>query len=180
MHRTHSTDWSDPRAFTAAYQQYVPGLRRFVATIIVDRHLAEDVAHEAFLELWQHPNRYDPERADLQSWLRTVAHRRAIDRIRSLEASRNREVRIGIRDHHGVDHGSDQWDALFIRTTLRTALAELSDKQRDAVILRYLGEQNTSEVAGQLGVTVGTAKTRVRDGLIALRAHLLADIASAA
>jgi len=180
MHHAICTDWSDPRAFTAAYQQYAPELRRFVARIIVDRHLAEDVVNEAFLELWQHPTRYDPERADLQSWLRTVSHRRAIDRIRSLEASRKREARIGIRDHHDSDHGSDQRDALFVRTTLRAALAELSDKQRDAVVLRYLGERNTSEVAGELGVTVGTAKTRVRDGLIALRAHLPTDVSSAA
>lgn len=180
MQHASCTDWSDPRAFTIAYQQLAPGLRRFVGRIIVDKHLAEDVANEAFLELWQHPTRYDPERVDLQSWLRTVAHRRAIDRIRSLEASRKRDTRIGIRDYHDVDHTGDQWDALFVRTTLHAALAELSDKQRDAVVLRYLGERNTSELAGELGVTIGTAKTRVRSGLIALRAHLQADITPAA
>ncbi|MCS6549358.1 sigma-70 family RNA polymerase sigma factor [Curtobacterium flaccumfaciens pv. flaccumfaciens] len=173
MCRTHSADQTEPAAFIAAYQQHAPGLRRFVGTVIVDRHLAEDVVHEAFLEFWQHPDRYDPDRADLQSWLRTVAHRRAIDRIRSLEALRKRELRIGTRDHHSVDHNDDQRDALFLRPTLRIALADLSDKQRDAVVLRYFGERSTAEVASQLGITVGTAKTRVRDGLSALRAHRL-------
>ena len=107
-----------------------------MATIIIDRHLTEDVVHEAFLDLWQHPDRYNPNRADLQSWLRTLAHRRAIDRIRSLEASRNRNLRIGIRDHYSTDHTSDQFDALFTRGRLRAALAALTDKQRDAILLR--------------------------------------------
>ncbi|WNY35341.1 sigma-70 family RNA polymerase sigma factor [Curtobacterium flaccumfaciens] len=91
----------------------------------------------------------------MQSWLRTVAHRRAIDRIRSLEALRKRELRIGTRDHHSVDRDDDQRDALFLRPTLRIALADLSDKQRDAVVLRYFGERSTAEVASQLGITVG-------------------------
>jgi len=173
MCRPHSADWTEPTAFTAAYQQHAPGLRRFVVTIIVDRHLAEDVVHEAFLELWQHPTRYDPARGNLPSWLRTVAHRRAIDRIRSLEALRKRELRIGTRDHHGVGHSDDQRDAVFLRPALRIALADLSDKQRDAVVLRYFGDRSTAEVASQLGITVGTVKTRLRDGLSALRAHRL-------
>lgn len=165
--------------FTAVYRQYAAGLRGFVATIIIDRHLAEDVVHEAFLELWQHPDRYDPNRADLQSWLRTIAHRRAIDRIRSLEASRSRDLRVGARDHHSVDHSTDRWDMLFIRSRLRDALAGLTQKQRDAVLLRYLCEHSAPEVAAVLGTTVGTAKTRVRDGLTALRDHLHADAPAA-
>ena len=165
--------------FTAIYRQYAAGLRGFVATIIIDQHLAEDVVHEAFLELWQHPDRYDPNRADLQSWLRTLARRRAIDRIRSLEAARSRDLRIGARDHLSVDHGTDRWDTLFIRPRLRDALAGLTQKQRDAVLLRYLGEHSAPEVAAVLGTTIGTAKTRVRDGLTALRNHLHADATAA-
>ncbi|TCU43965.1 RNA polymerase sigma-70 factor (ECF subfamily) [Curtobacterium sp. PhB25] len=158
--------------FTAAYRQHASGLRGFVGTIIIDRHLAEDVVHEAFLEWWQHPARYDPTRATLESWLRTIAHRRAIDRIRSREASRRRDFRLGIRDHHSTDHSLDQFDAHFSRARLRGALAELTEKQREAVILRYLGERSTEEVARDLHTTVGTAKTRVRDGLTALRHRL--------
>ena len=173
---------TQPRAldpFTAAYRQYASGLRGFVGTIIIDRHLAEDVVHEAFLEWWQHPARYDPTRATLESWLRTIAHRRAIDRIRSREASRRRDLRLGIRDHHSTDHSLDQFDAHFSRAQLREALSALTDKQRDAVLLRYLGERSTAEVARDLDTTLGTAKTRVRDGLVALRHHLQADPAAA-
>lgn len=172
MHHTHADDQLASTVFTAAYRQHSVGLRRFVGAIILDRDLAEDVVHEAFLELWRHPDRFDPTRADLQSWLRTIAHRRAVDRIRSTQSARDRDVRVGTRDHHDVDRSGDQWDTAFGRPALRAALATLTPKQRDAVVLRYLGEQSTPEVAACLGVSVGTAKTRVRDGLLALRVQL--------
>lgn len=170
--RRPQTSTASAETFTAVYRQYAAGLRGFVGTIIIDRHLAEDVVHEAFLEFWQHPDRHDPDRSDLQSWLRTIAHRRAIDRIRSVEAAHGRDLRIGARDHHSVDHGADQRDALFIRPRLCAALEGLTPKQREAVVLRYLGERSVPEVAAAIETTLGTAKTRVRDGLRALRRDL--------
>lgn len=160
--------------FTRAYRTHAVGLRGFISTIILDPHLAEDVVHEAFIELWQHPDRFDPTRADLQSWLRTIAHRRAIDRIRSLEASRARDLRFGTRDVATSNHDPDQWDTLFSRPLLHAALARLTERQRTAVSLRYLGERTTIELADTLQVSVGTAKTRVRDALLLLRQHLAA------
>jgi RNA polymerase sigma-70 factor (ECF subfamily) len=153
---------------TAAYRDHAVGLRGFVTTIIIDPYLAEDVVHETFLDLWLHPGRWDSARSDLPSWLRTIAHRRAIDRIRSLEAARHRDLRIGIRDY---DSGSqeDGRDALFTRPRLRQALDGLTDKQREAVLLRYLGERTIPEVAQHLGISISTAGTRVRDGILALR-----------
>lgn len=151
----------------AAYRDHAVGLRGFVMTIIVDPHLAEDVVHETFLDLWLQPDRWDPTRSDLLSWLRTIAHRRAIDRIRSLEAARNRDFRIGIRNHV-AGHWDDR-DVLFTRPRLRQALDGLTDKQREAVLLRYLGERTIPEVAQHLGISVSTAGTRVRDGVLSLR-----------
>jgi len=155
----------------AAYRDHAVGLRGFVSTIIIDPHLAEDVVHETFLDLWLHPGQFDPTRADLLSWLRTIARRRAIDRIRSLEAPRHRDLRIGVRDHDSVDHADDR-DALYIRSRLRDALAGLTDKQREPVLLRYLGERTIPEVAQHLGISISTAGTRVRDGVLALRLSL--------
>ncbi|WP_439689792.1 sigma-70 family RNA polymerase sigma factor [Curtobacterium sp. SP.BCp] len=156
----------------AAYRAHAVGLRGFVTTIILDPYLAEDVVHETFLDLWRHPGQWDPARADLLSWLRTIAHRRAIDRIRSIEAARHRDFRVGIRDYDSGAHADDR-DALFIRAQLSAALAGLTDKQREAVLLRYLGERTVPEIAQQLGISTGTAGTRVRDGVLALR-HALA------
>ena len=156
---------------TAAYRSHAVGLREFVSTIIIDPHLAEDVVHETFLHLWLHPGQWDPTRADLLSWLRTIAHRRAIDRIRSLEAARHRDLRIGIRDYIGVVQADDR-DGLFTRGQLSAALAGLTDKQREAVLLRYLGERTIPEVSQHLGISISTAGTRVRDGVLALRQAL--------
>lgn len=157
---------------TTAYRDHAVSLRGFVTTIIIDPHLAEDVVHETFLDLFLHPDRWDPARSDLLSWLRTIAHRRAIDRIRSLEAAHHRDLRIGIRHYDdGGDRGVDR-DALFTRPRLRQALDGLTDKQREAVLLRYLGERTIPEVAQHLGISISTAGTRVRDGVLALHRAL--------
>ena len=162
----------DSTAFDGLYRTLAPGLRRFTRSIIRDDDLAEDVTHDAFIELWERPERFDPAKASLQSWLRTIAHRRAIDRIRSRESSRARDLRIGSREQESGDAGIDAVDTVLMRPLLMTALAGLSAKQRDAVVLRYLHELTGPELADRLGVTVGTAKTRARDGVLALKTLL--------
>lgn len=162
----------DAAAFDGLYRALAPGLRRFTRSIIRDADLAEDVTHDAFIELWERPERFDPAKASLQSWLRTIAHRRAIDRIRSRESSRARDLRIGSREQEFGDAGMDAVDTVLMRPLLVTALAGLSVKQRDAVVLRYLHELTGPELAERLGVTVGTAKTRARDGVLALKTLL--------
>jgi RNA polymerase sigma-70 factor (ECF subfamily) len=167
----------DELAFLIIYNTHAASLRRFIGAIILDRHLAEDVVHEAFLDLWLHPSKFNSDKADLRSWLRTISHRRAIDRIRSIEAARSRDLRIGIRDYQSIDHSTDQWDETFAHAELHAAIGKLTPKQREAVVLRYLGERSGPEVAREVGTTVGTAKTRVRDGLVALRALLAPTVA---
>jgi RNA polymerase sigma-70 factor, ECF subfamily len=162
----------DRAAAAEVYRRFAPALRAFVGRIIRDHALAEDVVHDVMIDILRRPERFDPNRGSLRSWLLTLAHRRAIDRIRSIEAARKRDHRIGVREHHSVDAGTDQWDALFDRSNLRAALAQLSAKQREAVTLRYLQDRTHSELAQILGVATGTAKTRVRDGLLALRSAL--------
>ena len=162
----------DEAAFDGLYRRLAPGLRHFARNIIRDADLAEDVTHDAFIELWERPERFDPAKATLQSWLQTIAHRRAIDRIRSRESSKARDLRVGSREQEYVDAGTDAMDTMLIRPRLTSALAALSAKQRDAVILRYLHELTGTELAERLGINVGTAKTRTRDGLMALQALL--------
>lgn len=161
-------------ALTEAYRKHAHDLRRFVRSVIIDPQYAEDVVHETFLELWIHPDRFDPSRSDLQSWLRTIARRRAIDRIRSLEAARARDIRVGTRDYNSVDQSPDRWDSLLSRKSLHTALARLTEHQRTAVLARYIEELSSAELAAKFGVPSNTAKTRVRDGLITLRRYLSA------
>lgn len=162
----------DEAAFDGLYRRVAPGLRSFTRTIIRDADLAEDVVHDAFIELWERPERFDPSKATLLSWLRTIAHRRAIDRIRSLESSRARDFHFGRREQMHVDFGTDSLDTVLARPQLMTALAALSAKQREAVVFRYLYELTSTELAEHLGINIGTAKTRIRDGLTALHALL--------
>lgn len=162
----------DKAVFDGLYRRLAPGLRHFTRSIIRDVDLAEDVTHDAFIELWERPERFNPTKATLQSWLRTIAHRRAIDRIRSRESSRARDFRVGSLEQDSIDMGTDAIDTMLIRPRLMSALAELSVKQRDAVVLRYLHELTGTELAERLGTNVCTAKTRTRDGLMALQALL--------
>jgi RNA polymerase sigma-70 factor (ECF subfamily) len=131
--------------------------------------MSEEVTQEVFVELWRHAPRYDAARGTPQSWAATVAHRRAVDRVRSEQSSRDREAsessRIDRERHDIVDDVVDRLE----RNRVVAALAQLTDAQREAVSLAYYGGHTYREVAALLGVPEGTIKTRIRDGLIKLR-----------
>jgi RNA polymerase sigma-70 factor (ECF subfamily) len=160
----------DRAAFAELYHRMSRQLLGYVQRSLVDHAQAEEVLQEVFLHVWENAARFDPNRARVSTWLHHIAHARAIDRIRSAQASRNRDRRIGIRDYEPTDYSvSDQIDAIDGSTALRDALAQLSPLQREAVMLRYLGDLGGVETAQLLGVKVDTVKSRARAGLIALR-----------
>jgi RNA polymerase sigma-70 factor (ECF subfamily) len=129
-----------------------------------------------FVELWRVAPRFDAERGSVTSWVATIAHRRAVDRVRSEQASRNRVEREASkveRDHDSVAESvidSDHTD--FDRRRVRRALDRLTSMQRQAVELAYFGGYTYREVAALLEVPEGTIKTRIRDGMIRLRDEL--------
>jgi RNA polymerase sigma-70 factor, ECF subfamily len=159
-------------SFTTLYRRFRPDLLGYVGSVVIDRSLAEEIVDDVLLTLWEQPRLFDPARGSLRSWLFTMAYRRSVDRIRSVEAARRRDLRVGARELARMDHGNDIWDGLFERRHMRDALLSLTAKQREAVVLRYLCERTSDEMSTILGVSVGTAKTRVRDGLCALRSAL--------
>lgn len=127
--------------------------------------LAEDVAQEVFLYLWERPETYDPARAGLRTWLAVLARNKAIDRVRH-EARHQRDLPT---EHLAkADIGTD----LVTRHDLLRALGHLTPLQREALFLAYFQGMTYVEVASSLGVATGTVKTRIRDGLIALRSRL--------
>lgn len=133
------------------------------------RTLAEDVVQEVFLELWKRPERFDPERGSLRTYLLTLAHARSVDVIRSESARRRREERDGLRTvstSDGVERRQADADELH------GALAVLSAEQREAIALAYFLGYSYREVAAHLGVPEGTIKNRIRTGLGFLRAEL--------
>jgi len=131
---------------------------------------AEEVVQEAYLDAWRSSARYDVARGSAAGWLLTIVHRKAVDRVRSVEAATARDETWN-RETAPVDHDqtSEAAHASLDATRVRNAVATLTDVQRRAVELTYFGGYTHTEVATLLDVPLGTAKTRIRDGLIRLR-----------
>jgi RNA polymerase sigma-70 factor (ECF subfamily) len=137
---------------------------------------AEEVTQEIYVEAWQRSDTFQPGRGSALSWLLTITHRRAVDRVRSAEASAKRDQAYGADDPAAspVDP-ADQAVATIEAERVRGALTSLTDTQRQAVELAYYDGLTHREVAHALDVPLGTAKARIRDGLIRLRSALGGD-----
>ena len=131
---------------------------------------AEEVTQEAYIDAWRSSTRFDPARGSAAGWLLTIVHRKAVDRVRSVEASTIRDE-TWQRESRPIDHDqtSDAAHSSLEAARVRGAVATLTDVQREAVELTYFGGYTHTEVATMLDVPLGTAKTRIRDGLIRLR-----------
>lgn len=134
--------------------------------------LAEEVTQEVFLEAWRLAPLFDPQRGVARAWLATIAHRRAVDRVRSEQARRDREDRDGILAARPFDGVSEAVADRLDRRDVAAALLTLSEPQRQAIGLAYYEGHTYREVAVMLGIAEGTAKTRIRDGLRKLRTAL--------
>lgn len=160
----------DESAFAQLYDATSRRLYGLVLRIVRDHAMSEEVTQEVYLDVWRQCARFDPERGSAISWLLTIAHRSAVDRVRASEASRRRD------DAHAASHQDIDFDttaesaqASLEAQRVRRALTTLTDAQRSAVELAYLGGYTHTEVARLLDLPLGTAKTRIRDGLIRLR-----------
>lgn len=163
----------DQEAFGEFYDRVAPRLLGLVRRLLIDHAQAEEVTQEVFLEIWQSARLFDPNKGSATTWALTMARRRAIDRIRSAQASRDRDTRIGIRDlETEYDEVSEAVELRVEHERVQVAMESLSPVQREAISLAYYGGCTHTEVAERLGVPVGTVKTRLRDGMIRLREKL--------
>lgn len=134
---------------------------------------AEEVAQEALLQVWREAGRFDHHRGSAIGWVMTIAHGRAVDRIRIEAATTSRQQRHAARELEvPFDSVAEDAELHMERDAVRRCLDSLSDLQREAIMLAYYGGATYREVADRLGVPLGTIKTRIRDGLIRLRACL--------
>ena len=160
----------DEAAFGALYDHLAGLVHGVVRQVVRDPAQSEEVTQEVFVEIWRTATRFDPRRGSARTWAVTLAHRRAVDRVRSEQASRDRTDRIGRRDHQrAFDEVSETVETRFEHRQVRAALDQLTDLQREAVELAYYGGYTYREVAELLDTPLGTVKTRLRDGLIRLR-----------
>ena len=160
----------DESAFAEWYDATAARAFGRAVRVLRDRAQAEEVTQESYLDCWRHAARFDPTRGSAIAWLLTIVHRKAVDRVRSAETAGRRDAAYGHREQSVPhDETAEQATASLEATRVRTALAGLTAKQREAVELAFLGGYTHTEVATMLDLPVGTAKTRIRDGLIRLR-----------
>lgn len=163
----------DRAAFAELYDRTAPRVLGLIKRLLIDHSQSEEVAQEVFLEIWQTAVRYQPSKGAAVTWMLTMAHRRAVDRVRSSQSSRDRDVRIGIRDFEpGFDQVSESVEVSVEHERVSKALTRLTELQRQAVRLAYYGGLSHSEIAAKLSIPIGTVKTRLRDGMIRLRDEL--------
>jgi len=139
-----------------------------VRAVVRDPQQSEEVAQEVLVEVWQCASRFDPGRGSAMAWVATIAHRRAVDRVRSEQRSAQRELRAAAHTI-AYDDVAETAEANLDRERVRRCLQSLTELQREAITLAYYGGYTYRQVAALLGVAAGTVSTRMRDSLIRLR-----------
>ena len=166
----------DRAAFVEVYDALSARAFGLILRVLVDRSQSEEVLQEVFLEIWQSAARFTPNRGQGRSWVLTIAHRRAVDRVRSSQSSVDRDVRAGFRDMDvAYDHVAEKVELKMEGRRVVDALAALPDAQKEALTLAYFGGYSQSEIATLVGAPLGTVKTRMRDGLSRLRMEMGVD-----
>lgn len=163
----------DETAFTSFYDLIVERVHGVVLSVLRDPAQSEEVTQEVMVELWRTAPRFDAARGNALTWSITIAHRRAVDRVRSEQSHRTRDDREArlTGTAPAPDTGTEVINQLE-RQRVRAALAELTPPQRESIELAFFAGHSHAEVAALLGLPLGTVKTRIRDGLIRLRDRL--------
>ncbi|WP_201776585.1 ECF RNA polymerase sigma factor SigK [Allosalinactinospora lopnorensis] len=165
------TALGDLDAFESVYRELSGPVFGLAQRILVDRAQAEEVTQEVFTEIWRLAARFDAERGGVRSWVLTVAHRRAVDRVRSEQAATSRMERVGqlVPEASPADDVPDQVEHRLEREKVRRCLRRLTEMQSEVVRLTYYTGYTQREAAELLRVPLTTVKGRLRDGLVKLR-----------
>ena len=158
----------DTEAFEAMYDRLVGPVYGVIRRVLRDPSQSEEVTQEVLLEVWRTATRFDPTVGGAATWVMTIAHRRAIDRVRSTTAAAGREHKTAdVRTPR--DEVAEAVEASLDAERVRRCLGGLTEVQRESITLAYYGGYSYRQVAEVLKVTLGAIKTRIRDGLIRMR-----------
>jgi RNA polymerase sigma-70 factor (ECF subfamily) len=153
------------RSVIDTYGSLVHGMAR---KVLAEPAMAEEVTQDTFLALWRRPGAYDPQRGSLQAFLLGVARNKAVDLVRKEESLKRTRESLTAESHTKPTY-EDPGPGIDERDQVQGALEQLSPVQREALVLAYYGGRTYREVAEELGIPEGTAKTRLRDGLTKMR-----------
>lgn len=163
----------DEDAFARLYDETAPQLFALIRRVVRDVAMSEEVLQEVYVEVWRQTTRFDARRGSARGWLCTIAHRRAVDTVRSSEAARRRDSEDGLLTlEQQVVDVQEEGIMRVESARVRSAMKALTTAQSEAIRLAYFGGCTHREVAALLDIPVGTAKTRIRDGMIVLRDRL--------
>jgi RNA polymerase sigma-70 factor, ECF subfamily len=160
----------DQQAFAELYAATSRRLYGMARKVLIDPELANDTTQEVYLQIWQSAAKFDPSFGSPLAWMMTIAHRRAVDRVRSSQSASEREARYGAASQ-AIEH-DDVVDTVTSRMeadAVVRCLSTLTDTQQESVRLAYYGGLTYREVAEKLGAAVPTIKSRIRDGLLRLK-----------
>ncbi|TYK44050.1 ECF RNA polymerase sigma factor SigK [Actinomadura decatromicini] len=158
----------DQDAFGQVYELMSRPVYGLALRVVRDPAQAEEIAQDVLVEVWRKASHYRPERGSATSWVLTVAHRRAVDRVRSTQADRDREERAAA-PAPDYDEVAEEVGTRLEHQQVRCCMRGLTETQRESITLAYYGGYTYREVSELLGVGLAAVKTRMRDGLIRLR-----------
>ena len=160
----------DDAAFAALYDTLGRGVFGTCLRVLRDHDHAAEVAQEVWVEVWRQAPRFDAARGSARTWALTLAHRRAVDRVRSVQSQRDRDQRdLDLSVDRPSDVVADEVEAALEQTRVRDCLGTLTPTQKESVVLAYYGGRTYREVADELDAALPTVKSRIRDGLLRLR-----------
>jgi RNA polymerase sigma-70 factor, ECF subfamily len=159
----------DHQAFELLYAELAGPVYGVVRQVLRDPAQSEEIAQEVLLEIWRTASRFDQAKGSPAAWALTIAHRRAVDRVRSETAGSRREERAAADMAGEPDDVAEEVAATLEGQRVRRCLDGLTELQRESIKLAYYGGYSYPQVARLLGVALGTVKTRIRDGLIRMR-----------
>jgi len=161
-------------ALAEVYRRHAGAVYALARRVLNDTGAAEEVVQEVFLRLWNEPERFDPDRGSLRSFLLAQTHGRAVDLLRSdLSRRRREDPEAVLTAESGYDVDNEVWD-LAVADHVKRAVSALPDEERSAIELAYFGGHTYRQAAAVLGAPEGTVKTRIRSGLRRMRG-LLSD-----
>jgi RNA polymerase sigma-70 factor (ECF subfamily) len=173
-------DLSDPTQFQQAYDEHARGVYAAALRILGSPAQAQDVVQDVFLRVWRRPRAFDERRGEIGSYLRLMARSRALDLWREGQAagraSDRLKVAVSVAEERVDERPADAAERDASRTAVRDALRRLPEAQREALVLAYWGGMTADQIARRADVPLGTAKSRIRLGLVKLREDLRAAV----